>query len=103
MLGKLSHSLILILLAFNTSYLHASSELETEALERIVAELKVVIEMVDEAQLLQRPGEMTSFQYRPLKRDLNVVIDGINTHIDEQFDTTYKRVPLFAESNGVYE
>ena len=101
MLVRPSYFLLFILLGLSANSAHASSELETKALERIVDELKVVIEMVDEAQLLQRPGEMASFQYRPLKRDLNVVIDGINTHIDEQFDTTYKRIPLFAESSGV--
>lgn len=81
----------------------ASSDLEIEKLKRVVSELEIITEMVDETELLQQPGDMTPFQYRPLKRDISLIIDGINAHIDEQYDTTYKRVPLFAESDGVYK
>lgn len=73
-------------------------DVEIDALKRISNELRVIKEMLTEAQRYQSVGDPNPFLYNEAGRDLNLLIMGFDDYIDGRFDPTYEREPLRFES-----
>lgn len=92
--------LAIVVTVFCSFKASATSELERQHLTRIVNELDIVKEMVVDAKLLQKPGQVNRFKYDDLIHDLNVVMSGIQAEINGVQDLTYKRQALNQEKNS---
>lgn len=92
--------LVIFFALFSSFKASATSELERQHLTRIVNELEIVKEMVVEAKLLQKPGQVNRFKYEDLVHDLNVVMAGVQAEINGVQDLTYKRQALNQEKNS---
>lgn len=60
----------------------ADDELERERLARIAAEIEQVQRLVDEAEKSAPTGQRVKFRYDWLLRDLQLLREGVVTHVD---------------------
>lgn len=60
----------------------ATTEAEQEALEKIVEELDQLNKLIDKAERESDPTERIRFRYDWLRRDLKLVKNGIQDHLD---------------------
>ncbi len=73
---------LLALLASAAAVAHADDETEREMLARIAAELQQVQAMVTEAARSAPPTARIKFRYDWLQRDLQMLRDGVQQHVD---------------------
>ena len=73
---------LLALLASAAAVVHADDETERELLARIAAELQQVQAMVTEAARSAPPAARVKFRYDWLERDLQMLRDGVQQHVD---------------------
>lgn len=80
----------------------ATTDTEKKELSRIVGEISVIEQMVKVAQQKQEPGDPEQFQYEGLLHDLRVVKQGITSNLNQVYDSTYERDPLFVDGRNSY-
>ena len=61
---------------------HADTVAEHKALQQIVKELNQLDKLIDKAEREANPSERIRFRYDWLRRDLKLVKDGIQDHLD---------------------
>lgn len=61
---------------------HADTVAEHKALQQIVKELKQLDKLIDKAEREANPSERIRFRYDWLRRDIKLMKDGIQDHLD---------------------
>ena len=72
----------LIIGLFIAPAMYADVNGEREVLARIIHELQAVESLIDKAQARADKDSRVRFEYRSLSRDIHLIKDGIQTHID---------------------
>ncbi|ENN6469927.1 hypothetical protein AB9X29_003728 [Vibrio vulnificus] len=93
-------TLLVMLLLSNAG--QANSDVERDALKRVVKELELVESMLTEAERYKKPGEPDQFVYDDAKHDVRLLISGIKSHLNGEFNALYKREPFRLETKGQY-
>ena len=79
---RLSFALLTVALALGCASARAADDAEREDLARIDYELERVQAMVAQAKLRAPTGQRVRFQYDWLQRDLSLVRQGIDDHLE---------------------
>lgn len=96
---KFINSLLIFLFTatqFNSAFAQ-NGDAESEALSRVVNELTLVKNVVDEAKRKKSNNPQYTFKYSVLEKDIQSIIDGINTHLNRPNRVPRTVEPLKAE------
>lgn len=74
--------IILMFGIFNSQLMYADVDAEREVLSNIIHELQAVESLIDNAQAQRQEDTRIRFQYQWLREDLELVRNGIQSHLN---------------------